>query len=425
MVTSKQIPENICCSTLPSGIRVVSEFVETVESVSIGLWIGTGSCDESTDEAGITHFIEHMLFKGTATRTARKIADDIESGGGQLNAYTSKDVTCYETRVLASETETAIDVLCDMLCNSSFDDEEINREIQVVLEEIKMIEDTPEEAVLDLYDSIAFGSNPLAPPVLGTAATVSSITREKILQTMRLRYCPNRIVVAAAGNVHHDRLVQLVTRYLGHLEGKSDARPYIALQTSPGQTRVTRRDAEQVHFVLGGPGVSRHDPGRYALGILSNCLGGNMSSRLFQEIREKRGLAYNIGTYSRVFDTGGSLCAFGGTSNENFDLVVDLTIAEFERVRQDGLEKDELHKAVRQMSGVIPLSLEGMAARMARLGDTMMFYNRVIPLTEVLEAYQAVDHNSVLEAARASLDPASIALAAIGPFKKTGRRKAT
>ncbi len=425
MATKVLNRDNICTTELANGIRVVSEFVDSVESVSIGIWIGTGSCDETPDEAGITHFIEHMLFKGTAKRCARTIADDIEAGGGQLNAYTSKDVTCYEARVLATETDTAMDVLCDMLCNSKFDEEEIDREKQVVLEEIKMIEDTPEEAVLDLYDTVAFGSNPLAPPVLGTAQSVSTISRDKILSTIAARYRPNRIVVAAAGRLHHEKLVELVRRYLGHLQGSAEHRLFVPLQTASVQSKVARRDAEQVHFVMGGPGASRHDASRYALSILSNCLGGNMSSRLFQEIREKRGLAYNIGTYSRVFDTGGSFCAFGGTSSDQFDLVVELTLAEFDRVRQDGLTSDELQKAVRQMSGVIALSLEGMASRMSRLGDTMMFYNRVIPVSEVLEAYQAVDHASVIKAARTALDPECIALAAIGPFKQNRRRKSS
>ena len=424
MTTNQSPNETICITELPNGIRIVSEFVGTVDSVSLGLWIGTGSCDESPEEAGITHFIEHMLFKGTDTRTAHKIADDIEAGGGQLNAFTSKDVTCYDARVLTGEIETAMDVLCDMLCNSIFDEEEIAREKLVVLEEIKMIDDTPEEAVMDLYDLTAFGSNPLAPPVLGSAKTVTNFTRDMITNTISSRYRPNRIVIAAAGNLRHDKLVDLATRYLGHLNGAAKPRPSVPLTTASAEKRVTKRDAEQVHFVIGGPGFSRFDSRRYSLSILNNCLGGNMSSRLFQEIREKRGLAYSIGTYSRSYETGGSFCAYGGTSSENFDKVVELTRTEFDRVRQDGLTGDELRKSLRQMHGMIALGLEAMPSRMARLGESMMSHNRVIPLHEVFELYQAVNHETVLDAARLALEPNDIAMAAIGPFKPTRKRRA-
>ena len=415
---TKKSTENIDITTLSNGIRVVSETVPYVQSASIGLWVGAGSRDEDGPTAGITHFIEHMLFKGTKNRNARQIADEIESRGGHLNAFTGKEATCYETRVLAEHMPLAMDILTDMLRHSLFDSEEMEREKRVVLEEIKMYEDTPEEMVHDLFEQTMWKSHPLGKPVIGTAKSVAGLSREHITDYVSTRYRPDRIVVSAAGNIEHKELVKLTEDALGGMEGKAAAREVKRPKVSGKSKQVKKRDVEQVHFCMGTAAYSKQEKERFSLSILNNVLGGNMSSRLFQEIREKRGLAYSVGSYGRSYQDGGFFCVYGGTSPDTYEQVLELSRAEFDKVKKDGLTEDELTKAKTQVRGALVLGLESMAARMNRYGDSLLSYGRVIPVTEVLADYEAVTHESIGKVANHVLDESAFTLTAIGSFPK-------
>lgn len=416
--------ESVELTTLDNGLRVVSETVRHVQSASVGLWVGVGSRDEEDLQRGISHFIEHMLFKGTGRRNAREIADAIESRGGHLNAFTGKESTCYETRVLAEDVPLALDILTDMFRNSLFDSEEIQREKSVVIEEIKMYEDTPEEMVHDLFEETLYPTHPLGKTIIGTDKTVSGLTRDDITGYITHRYRPDSIVVSAAGNLEHGELVKLAQGALGDLEGRAPKRPMVRPSASGKNKKKKKRDIEQVHFVLGTTAYSKAEKQRYSLSILNNVLGGNMSSRLFQEIREKRGLAYSIGSYARSYQDGGFFCVYGGTSPTTYEQVLELTRVEFEKVRTNGLTDDELTKAKTQVRGALVMGLESMNARMNRFGDALLSYNRVIPIAEVLAEYEAVSHASIAEVVAQVLDEPAMTLTAIGPFKGSSSRSA-
>lgn len=414
----KHNTDNTELTTLPNGIRIVSENVTHVRSASVGLWVGVGSRDEEDSNRGISHFIEHMLFKGTQRRTARQIADEIESRGGHLNAFTDKEATCYETRVLAEDVPLAIDILTDMFRCSLFDTEEMTREKQVVIEEIKMYEDTPEERVHDVFLQTLWRTHPLGKPVIGSEQTVSDLTREKILDYIGTRYRPDRIVVSAAGNLQHDDLVKLVESALSGMEGGAPKRPLRRPRASGRNKQIRKRDTEQIHFCFGSTAYGKKQKERYSLSILNNVLGGNMSSRLFQEIREKRGLAYNVGSYARTYMDGGFFCVYGGTSARTFEQVIELTRTEFDRIRKEGISDDELTKAKTQVRGALVLGLEGMNARMNRYGESLLSFGRVVPIEEALKEYEAVSHESIAKVAAQVLDEKNMTLTAIGPFAR-------
>ena len=412
---TKQTTENIQLTTLPNGVRVVSETVPYVQSASVGIYIGVGSRDEEDSLRGISHFIEHMMFKGTKTRNARQIADEIESRGGYLNAFTDKEMTSYQVRVLAEHTPLALDILTDMLRNSLHDEEEMKREKGVVLEEIKMYEDSPEDLVHEQFEQTIWPSHVLGKSIIGTAETVSGLTRTNLTDYIGTRYAPDRLVVAAAGNLEHEDLVKLTEKALGDMSGTAPARQLSKPIGSGESKQSSKRDVEQVHFCLGSTAYSKQEKERYSLSILNNVLGGNMSSRLFQEIREKRGLAYAISSYGRSYQDGGLFCVYGGTSPTTFEQVLELTRIEFEKVKREGLTDDELTKAKTQVRGALVLGLEGMMSRMNRYGDSLLSYGRIVPMEEVLREYEAVTHDSIAAVAAKVLDEASLTLTSIGP----------
>lgn len=414
-MTTPIATENIRVTTLPNGLRIVTENVPYVRSASVGIYIGAGSRDETDRLRGISHFLEHMMFKGTPTRTARQIADEIESRGGHLNAFTDKELTSYQTRVLADDAELALSILTDMLCNSLHDAEEMEREKRVVLEEIKMYEDTPEENVHDLYESTLWKVHPLGKSIIGTAETVAGIQRDDLVGYIADKYRPDKIIVSAAGNIVHEQLVELVQKTLGHLEGKAPTRNLTRPEISGESIHQKKRDIEQVHFCMGTGAYSKQEKERYSLSILNNVLGGNMSSRLFQEVREKRGLAYSIGSYGRSYQDGGHFCIYGGTSPETYEQVLELTRLECNKVREHGISEDELTKAKTQIRGALVLGLENMNSRMHRYGDSLMNFDRVIPLEEVLADYEAVSHESILKVANHVLNTDRLTVASIMP----------
>jgi predicted Zn-dependent peptidase len=410
--------ENIEITTLANGIRVVSETVTHVQSVSLGIWVGVGSRDEERDVRGITHFIEHMLFKGTGRRDARQIADEIESRGGSLNAFTDKEYTCYYAKALAEHADIVMDVLTDMLRHSALDSEELGREQNVVIEEIKRYNDTPDDIVHDLFAQTLWKTHPLGRPVIGTSKTVAALDRQDLVDYLSTHYTPDRIVVSASGNVKHADIVALAEKSLGDMCGSTYRRRPIRPPVASGQDKRTRKRTEQVHFCYGSPAFSQHDDDRYALTILDTVLGGNMSSRLFQEIREKRGLAYSIGSYSVSYDEGGIFTVYGGTSPDTFDQVLDLTRVELEKVKREGLTEDEVAKAKTQIRGALVLGLENMSSRMMRMGKSLLYFDRVIPLDEIIHKINGVTHDDLGRISNTLFDESQLTLAAVGPFRK-------
>jgi predicted Zn-dependent peptidase len=300
----------------------------------------------------------------------------------------------------------------------------MEREKRVVLEEIKMYEDTPEELVHDVFEETLYPAHPLGKPIIGTNKTVAGFLRDDVTGYLGSRYCPDRIVVAAAGNLSHETLVKLAESTLGDLQGTTPVRELFRPTPSGESKQVRRRDAEQVHFCLGTSAFSKQDRERYTLSILNNVLGGNMSSRLFQEVREKRGLVYSIGSYGRTYQDGGFFCVYGGTSPATYSEVLDLTRIEFEKVLKDGITDDELSKAKTQVRGALVLGLESMSSRMHRYGESLLSFGRIIPLTEALAEYEAVSHERIAEVAKQVLKGGPQTLTAIGPFPGRQRKAA-
>lgn len=401
-------------SVLENGVRVLVEPVTHVQSAAIGLWCRTGSRHEHDDEAGITHLIEHMLFKGTKKRSSKEIAEAIEGRGGMLNAFTDKETTCYYCRVLADEVPTAIDVLSDMMLNSLIEPDELKREIGVVLEEIKRGEDEPENHVHDLHIQNRWGDHPLGKPIIGTRSSVSGFKREKLVSYMQRRYLGSNVVLSVAGNVDPQKVFEAAQELLGGIEpGGEDSK--LERPTGTNRFEYVAKDVEQVHFCIGSDGVSVYDEELYAAAVLDSALGGSMSSRLFQEIREKRGLAYSVGSYCLNYTSGGAYTVFGGTGREMWDEVQELVHKEFAKVRADGLEPDELERTKRNICGSLVLGLEGMSGRMMRNSRNEMLYGRFIPVEETMAKIDAVENRSIVELAQRILEPSIINTTVIGP----------
>ncbi|MBS1721721.1 MAG: insulinase family protein [Armatimonadetes bacterium] len=400
---------------LDNGVRVLTESVGHVGSLSVGLWCRTGSVNEDPHEGGITHLIEHMLFKGTKHRTAKQIAEEIEGRGGMLNAFTDKEQTCYYCRVLATEAESAVDVLCDMVNNSLFDPAELEREKGVVLEEIKRGEDEPSDQVHDLHMEGLWHGHELGKPIIGTRDSVSSFKRDDITTYVDRRYKGNNVLFAAAGNIDADDLTAKVAARLGDLP-KGEPTPKLRRPSAaPGENLVSK-DVEQVHFCIGSEGVSIYDDELYTMGVMDSVLGSGMSSRLFQEVREKRGLVYAIGSYSLAYSAGGAFTVYGGTSPKTWNQVREVVATEFAKLIKDGVPKHELDKVKRSMSGTLVLGLEGMSARMTRMAKNEFVHGREVPVEETLAKIEAVSADDVVNLATRILQPEKIRTTAIGAF---------
>lgn len=401
-------------TTLSNGVRVLVEPVRHVQSASIGLWCQSGSRHEHDDEAGITHLIEHMLFKGTERRTAKEIAESIEGRGGHLNAFTDKEATCYYCRVLSDDVENAIDVLTDMMRHSLLDPEELDREKGVVLEEIKRGEDEPSDHVHDLHLQDRWGAHPLGKPVIGTPDSVSSFKRDNLVRYLDRRYQGGNVLLAVAGNVDVDAVVGAARETLESLQPGSEDVPCSRPVGAVG-THYVAKDVEAVHFCIGSDGVSLFDKDLYTMAVLDSALGGSMSSRLFQEIREKRGLAYAVGSYSLTYSAGGAYTVYGGTGEKTWPQVQELVRQEFDKVMADGLEEAELERTKRSICGNIVLALEGMSGRMMRIARNEMVYGRLIPIEETVQKIEAVTNENLVELARRVLSSERVSTTAIGP----------
>jgi len=399
---------------LDNGVRVLVEPIGHVKSAAIGLWCATGSRHEHANEGGITHLIEHMLFKGTERRTAKEIAESIEGRGGSLNAFTDKESTCYYCRVLADDVANGVDVLSDMMLHSLIDPEELAREKGVVLEEIKRSEDEPGDLVHELHLSNRWGDHVLGKPIIGTPASVSSFSRDDIATYMNRRYRAEDVVLSVAGNVDPDVVVAAASVTLGKIPHTNEK---ITASRPSGKASdvFIPKDVEQVHFCIGSDGVSIFDDDIYAMVVLDAALGGSMSSRIFQEVREKRGLVYSIGSYTLNYSAGGAFTVYGGTSPEQWPLVQELVRAEFDKVMASGLEPDEIGRTKRNISGNMVLALEGMSSRMMRMSRNEIHHHREIPIEETLEKINAVTNEQVTELANRILSTDMVNTTAIGP----------
>ncbi|HEY8393557.1 MAG TPA: pitrilysin family protein [Thermaerobacter sp.] len=399
---------------LSNGLRIVTEYVPGVRSVTVGIWIRTGSRHEPEERAGIAHLLEHMAFKGTETRSARELAEIVDGVGGHINAYTSKEDTSYYIKVLDEHFPLAVEILADMLLRSRFDAGELEKEKRVILEEIKMYEDTPEDLVQDLLTETLWAGHPLGRPVIGWERTVSAVDREALVDFWRRHYEPSRTVVAVAGNITHERVVEEVSRWFGGWTGGADPAP--AEAPAPRPAEAWRRKAiEQVHLCVGAPAARYGADELYAELILTNILGGSSSSRLFQVVREEHGLAYSVYTFHGAYSDAGMFGIYAATSPETAARVLDLIARECARVRREGVTAEELARTRDQFKANLLLALESTSSRMNRLGRTLLMLGRVVPVEEVVARVEAVDRDQLAEAAERLLDPARWALAGAGP----------
>jgi len=400
-------------TVLDNGIRVISEHIPHLHSVSIGVWVATGSRHERESERGISHFIEHMLFKGTERRSARDIAREIDSVGGVLNAFTSREHTCYYAKVLDSFLPRAVDLLADIMLNSVFADEEVEKERQVILQEIGMIEDTPDDLIHDLFARSFWPGHPLGKPIIGTTESVGSFTGDMALEYRRRRYLPGDIIISAAGRVDHDELVKLLAPFAAMTRGKAEDASSGVPVPSGGVERFYR-DLEQVHLCVGTRGINHTHADRHAGYLMNTLLGSGMSSRLFQEIRERRGLVYSVYSYLSNFTDAGSLVVYAGAEEGRIAEVVDLTLAELRRLKMEPVPAEELEAARNHFSGHLLLSLENSENRMTRLAKTELHFGRDIPVEELLEAFRQVTPEDILALANDLFDDSSLSLALIG-----------
>jgi predicted Zn-dependent peptidase len=401
-------------TVLDNGITVITESIETVRSVALGIWCAVGSRDESGPEAGMSHFMEHMMFKGTPSRSASDISEAFDRIGAELNAFTSKEYTCYYARLLDEHVDTAIDILSDMVANATLADEAIASEREVVLEEISRYEDSPDAQVHELFTATLMPSHPLGLPVIGTKQTVGAFDRTAARSFHDTHYRTGNVVVAAAGALDHDAIVSMVRDRLTLPEGPRTARVHAVPVTEP-RLAVQRKDTEQAHLCFGVAGLSARDEERFVLAVLDGALGGGMSSRLFQEIREKRGLAYAVYSYHIHYQDAGQLSVYAGTRPENATEVVRLIRGEIDRLVADGITADELDRVRESIKGQMLLGLESTRSRMTRLGKAEVTDGELLSLDEIVERLDAVTLGDVHSLAGRLFD-GNHALAAIAPL---------
>jgi predicted Zn-dependent peptidase len=411
-------------SELDSGERVISERVPSVRSVAIGFWIGAGSRDESDARAGVSHFIEHLLFKGSSSYTAQQIAEIFDGLGGELNAATSREHTMVYARVPDAHVQTALNVMTDMVFAPAFTD--LDSEREVVLEEIAMYEDTPQELVHDLFSEAVFGRHALGRPVIGTADVISSVTRRVLSTYHRQMYSGGNVVIAAAGNIEHNKLIRMLQRAESERHppaGRPRVRRPLVKAPPPG-FRFARKDTEQYHVCLGAPGISRSDRRRFAASLLDSILGGSASSRLFQEIREKRGMAYSVYSYASQYTDTGLIGIYLGTREENLAPCLEIAAEQLADIAAGNLRPDELRRAKENLKGRIHLSMESTSNRMTRLGKSLITDTELLSFERIIEEIEAVEPGEVSELAGLLFAPERLSLSGIGPSGKVFRSAA-
>jgi predicted Zn-dependent peptidase len=403
-------------SELDSGERLITERVAGVRSVSLGFWIGAGSRDEPDGKAGVSHFIEHLLFKGTRAYEAQQIAEIFDEMGGELNAATSREHTVVYARVPDRHLEDALDVMADMVFSPSFADMDSERE--VVLEEIAMVEDAPQDLVHDLLSEAVFADHPLGRPVIGRADVLSSISRRSIAAYHRRAYVAGNVVLAAAGHLEHDQLVALLERTARQRveppAQRTRVRTPLVREPPPG-IRFQQKDTEQFHVCVGAPGISRSDRRRFAASLLDAILGGSASSRLFQEIREKRGMAYTVYSFGSQYTDSGLVGIYVGTREENLVACLEIVAEQFEDIVAGNLRERELHRAKENLKGRIALSMESTSNRMSRLGRSLITDTELLSLDRVIAEIDAVEPGMLAELAGVLFDSSRLSAAGIGP----------
>jgi predicted Zn-dependent peptidase len=413
-----------------SGLRVVTERMPSVRSVSLGFWVLAGSRDEVHRISGSSHFLEHLLFKGTPSRSALQIAENFDAIGGDVNAFTAKEYTCYYARVLDHDLEMAVDHLADMLQHSVIRKDDLDAERQVILEEINMHEDSPEDVVHDLFTETLWPEHPLGRPILGTVDTIKAATRASVTRFYRRHYVPRHLVVAAAGNLRHEDLVHMLHERMETgrelaPESLSTRKVRVAQRPPPasGRNLIKRRKTEQAHICLGTNGLPRTDPERFAFLIVTTALGGGMSSRLFQEIREKRGLAYSVYAYHAQYTEAGLFSAYAGTTPSRAQDVVGLLRREMEDIRDGGLTEEEFDRAKGHVRGSIVLGLEDPGGRMSRLGKSEISHGEILSVGESLKRIERVTLDDARRVAHRVLSQ-PMTLTVLGPFGKLAFREA-
>ena len=400
-------------STLSNGLRVITDRMDSVETVALGAWVNVGTRHETAEVNGISHLLEHMAFKGTARRTALQIAEEMDNVGGHLNAYTSRDHTAYFAKVLKDDSDLAVDIISDILLNSTMDAEELEREKHVIVQEISQVNDTPDDIIFDRFQAKAYPDQPMGWPVLGSEALVRSVTPERLKAYLGNHYAAEHPIVAASGNIDHDKFIKTVEQAFGALRPTATVNS-VASAYSGGEYRETR-DLEQVHFVLGFPGVAYHDPDFYNLAALSVLMGEGMSSRLFQEIREKRGLAYSIFSSTQSFSDTGLFQIYTGTSPEDLPTLVPILCEEI-RKAAGTITPDETKRAKAQIKSGLLMSLESPSSRCSARARQLVVYGRPLTTQEVIERLDAVDSTSIGTTA-ARIFAGAPTLAAIGPLE--------
>jgi len=405
----------ITSSVLNNGVRVISQRVEHMHTVSIGIWVANGTRHESAELNGIAHFIEHLLFKGTKRRTARQISLEIDSMGGILNAFTGHEYVCYYAKVLAKFLPRVIDLLTDIFLNSTFPSEELERERKVILQEIKMRDDTPEECIHDRFHQNFWSGHPLGFSILGTEETIGALSREEIIGYKQSRYHPEEIIISAAGNVRHEDLVGLMEAAFSVITSDWSRRRQDHPDYHAGRrVNLSERDLEQTLICLGTPALPQDHPDRYSLYLLNTILGGGMSSRLFQEVREKKGLAYSVYSYIISHADSGSLVVYSGTEQKQCREVLDIALGEMRRIKQELTPQDELDSAREQLKGKILMSLESSDSLMTRLAKNEIYLRRNQPIEEILAGFDAVTVKDVINLANELFDGGCLSLEVMG-----------
>jgi len=406
-------------TVLGNGVRVITERIPYLNSVSIGVWVLSGSRDEQPHENGISHFIEHLLFKGTERRTAFDIAKEIDSVGGTLNAFTGREYTCYYAKVLDKNLPLAIDLLSDIFLHPLMDSKDVEKERLVILQEIKMVEDTPDDYIHDLFNQVCWGGNPLGFPIFGTSDLVQSFTRDQISRFFKESYPSDRIIICAAGNLNHEEVVGRTGETFGQISKSNKARERVTPQPV-STTNVWKRELEQVHFCLGTRGLQYNHSLRFASYLLNTILGGGMSSRLFQEIRENRGLAYSVYSYLPTYIDTGLVVVYAGTNEVSFREVVELILKEFRRLKTDPFKNGELETAKEQLKGNLLLSLESSDNLMTRLAKNEIYFGSCLPIEKILKGIDEVKEEDVRRLAGELFDQRFFCLTVLGPLDGNG-----
>ncbi len=419
---SAPAPDGVSRTELPGGLRVVTESVPGVRSVSVGIWIGVGSRDETPAQAGAAHYLEHLLFKGTSRRTAASIAEDLDAVGGDLNAFTAKEHTCFYAHVLDDDLPLAVDVLADVVTDAVMAPADVEVERGVVLEEIAIRDDDPEDLLGELFDESLFGGHPLGRPVIGSEESVRDMSRETLHTFWRGEYTTPRMVVAAAGHLSHERVVELVSAALGAAGARANGaspvaprRPVPAVLDAGPRLVLRPDDSEQAHLMLGVPGLSRHDPRRAALSVLNTALGGGPSSRLFQQVREQRGLAYSVYSALTTYSDTGTFAVYAGCAPDRLDEVATVVREVLGTVAADGLTTAEVVRAQGNLRGGLVLGLEDTPSRMNRLGRAELDHGRQRRITDSLDRIGAVTSDQVAAVA-VDLLTAPMTAAVVGPY---------